>query len=134
MHSIHADHVIDYTKEDFTQSGLRYDVILAANGYRPISDYRRALNPSGTYVMTGGATAQMFEAMLLGPLLSATGNKKLGNIMAKPDQEDLTFVKELLEAGKVKSLIDRCYPLSEVPEAIRYLETGHAQGKVVITV
>lgn len=134
MHSIHADHVIDYTKEDFTQNGLRYDVILAANGYRPISDYRRALNPGGTYVMTGGATAQMFEAMLLGPLLSATGNKKLGNIMAKPDQEDLTFVKELLEAGKVKPLIDRCYPLSEVPEAIRYLETGHAQGKVVITV
>jgi NADPH:quinone reductase-like Zn-dependent oxidoreductase len=134
MYSIGADHVIDYTKEDFTQNGQQYDFILAANGYRPFSDYRRTLNPGGTYVMTGGATAQMFEAMLLGPLASVTGNKKMGNVMAKPDQEDLTFMKELLEAGKVKPLIDRCYPLSEVADAIRYLEAGHAQGKVVITV
>ncbi len=134
MRSIGADHVIDYTKEDFTQNGQRYDFILAANGYRPISDYKRALSPEGTYVMTGGAMAQMFEAILLGPLVSMTGNKKMGNVMAKPDKEHLTFMKGLLEAGKVKPVIDRCYPLSEVAEAIRYLEAGHAQGKVVITV
>jgi NADPH:quinone reductase-like Zn-dependent oxidoreductase len=134
MRSIGADYVIDYTQEDFTKNGQQYDFILAANGYRPFSDYKRALNPGGTYVMTGGATAQMFEAMLLGPLTSIRGNKKMGNVMAKPDQEDLTFMKELLEAGKVKSVIDRCYPLSEVAEAIRYLEAGLAQGKVVITV
>jgi NADPH:quinone reductase-like Zn-dependent oxidoreductase len=134
MRSIGADHVIDYSKADFTQNGQRYDFILAANGYRPISAYKRALNPGGTYVMSGGATAQMFEAMLLGPLVSMTGDKKMGNLLAKPDKENLTFVSELLQAGKVKPLIDRCYPLSEVAEAIRYVEAGHAQGKVVITV
>lgn len=134
MESINADHVIDYTKEDFAQKGEQYDFILAANGYRPFSDYKRALNPRGTYVMTGGATAQMFEAMLFGPLVSVTGNKKMGNVMSKPDQDSLILIKELLEAGKVKPVIDRCYPLSEVAEAIRYLEAGHAQGKVVITV
>lgn len=134
MHSIGADHVIDYTQDDFTRNGRQYDFILAANGYRPISDYRRALSHEGTYVMTGGTTAQMFEAMLLGPLASVTSNKRMGNVMAKPDKQDLALIKELLEAGKVKPVIDRCYPLSEVAEAIRYLEAGHAQGKVVITV
>lgn len=133
MHAINADHVIDYSKEDFTQNGQQYDFILAANGYRPLSAYKRALSPDGVYVMTGGATAQMFEAMLLGPLVSMTGNRKMGNVMAKPDNESLAFLKDLLEAGKVKPVIDRCYPLGEVAEAIRYLETGHAQGKVVIT-
>lgn len=133
MHAINADHVIDYSKEDFTQNRQQYDFILAANGYRPLSAYKRALSPDGVYVMTGGATAQMFEAMLLGPLVSMTGNRKMGNVMAKPDNESLAFLKDLLEAGKVKPVIDRCYPLGEVAEAIRYLETGHAQGKVVIT-
>jgi NADPH:quinone reductase-like Zn-dependent oxidoreductase len=134
MQSIGADYVIDYSKEDFTQNGQQYDFILAANGYRPFSDYKRVLNPGGTYVMSGGATAQMFEAMLMGPLASMTGDKKMGNVMAKPNKADLAFMKELLEAGKVKPLIDRAYPLSEAAEAIRYLEAGHAQGKVVITV
>jgi NADPH:quinone reductase-like Zn-dependent oxidoreductase len=134
MRSIGADHVIDYTQDDFTKNGQQYDFILAANGYRPISAYKRALSPEGTYVMTGGATAQMFEAILLGPLVSITGNQKMGNVMTKPDQKKLTFMKQLLEEGKVKPVIDRCYPLSEVAEAIRYLEAGHAQGKVVITV
>ncbi len=134
MRSIGADHVIDYTQEDFTQNGQQYDLILAANGYHPLSAYQRALSPDGTYVMTGGAMAQMFEAMLLGPLVSMTGNKKMGNLLAKPDKANLGFIKELLEAGKVKPVIDRCYPLSEVAEAIRYVEAGHAQGKVVITV
>jgi len=132
--SIGADHVIDYTQEDFTKNGQRYDLILAANGYHPISAYKRALSPKGMYVMTGGSGAQMFQAMLLGPLISMTGSKKMGNLLAKPNQKDLVFVKELLEASKVVPVIDRLYTLSEVPEAIRYLEEGHAKGKVVITV
>ena len=134
MRSIGADHVIDYTQEDFTQNGQRYDLILAANGYRSISDYKRALTPTGTYVMSGGSNKQMFQAMLLGPLHSKTGGKKMGNVLAKPNTEDLALIAELLAAGKVVPVIDRSYPLGEVAEAIRYLEKGHARGKVVITV
>ncbi|MDQ3566239.1 MAG: NAD(P)-dependent alcohol dehydrogenase [Pseudomonadota bacterium] len=134
VRSIGADHVIDYTQEDFTRNGQRYDLILAVNGYRPISDYKRALNAKGIYVMVGGSTAQIFQALLLGPWMSMTGSKKMGALSAKPDQEDLVFVKELVEAGKVMPVIDRRYPLSEVGEALRYLEEGHAGGKVVITV
>ena len=134
VRSIGADHVIDYTQEDFTQNGHRYDLILAANGYHPISDYRRVLTPNGTYVMTGGSMDQMTEAMFQGSWISMTGSQKMGNLLAKPNNADLAFMKELLEAGKVKPVIDRTYPLSETVEAIRYLEEGHAQGKVVITV
>lgn len=134
VRSLGADHVIDYTKEDFTRNGQRYDLIFAANGNTSIFDYKRALSPNGRYVMTGGATAQMFQAMLLGPWLSMTGQQKLGNILARPSQKDLVFLKELLEAGKVKPVMDKSYPLSKVPEAIRYLEEGHARGKVVITI
>jgi NADPH:quinone reductase-like Zn-dependent oxidoreductase len=134
VRSLGADHVIDYTQEDFTQNGQRYDLILAANGYHPISAYKRALTPQGIYVMAGGSGAQMFQALLLGPLMSITGGKKMRTVSAKPDQEDLTFIKELLEAGKVAPVIDRRYSLSEVADAIRYLEAGHARGKVVITV
>ncbi len=134
VRALGADHVIDYTQEDFTRNGQRYDLILAVNGYRPISDYKRALNAKGIYVMVGGSTAQIFQALLLGPWMSMTGSKKMGALSAKPDQEDLVFVKELVEAGKVMPVIDRRYPLSEVGEALRYLEEGHAGGKVVITV
>ncbi|MNI30550.1 alcohol dehydrogenase [compost metagenome] len=133
VRSLGADHVIDYTKEDFTQNGQKYDLIIAANGYHPISDYKRALTPKGTYVMTGGSMAQMFQAILLGPWISMTGSKKMGNLMTKPNKKDLSFMKELLEAGKVVPVIDRCYPLSEAAEALRYLEKGHARGKIVIT-
>ena len=131
--SIGADQVIDYTQDDFTKSGQRYDLILAANGYHSIWDYKRALSPKGIYVMVGGSMAQMYQAMFLGPLISKTGSKKMGFLLQKSNQEDLVFMRELLEAGKVVSVIDRRYPLSEVPEAIRYLEEGHARGKVVIT-
>ena len=134
VRSIGADQVIDYTQEDFTQNGQHYDLILAANGYHPISAYQRALSQEGMYVMTGGSMAQMFQAMLLGPWLSRNGSQKMGNLLAKPNQKDLVFVKELLEVGKVVPVIERRYPLREVPEAIRYLEAGDAQGKVVITV
>lgn len=133
VRSIGADHVIDYTQEDFTQNGQRYDLIIGANGYHPISDYKRALGSKGIYVMTGGSTAQVLEAMLLGPLMSKPGGKRMGNLAMKPNTGDLLCVKELLEAGKVTPVIDKRYSLSEVPEAIRYLEDGHARGKVVIT-
>ena len=134
VRSLGADHVIDYTQEDFTQNGRRYDLILAVNGYHPISAYKRALSPKGIYVMVGGSAAQGFQAVLLGPWMSMTGGKKMGALTIKPNQKDLASVKELLEAGKVVPVIDRRYPLSEVPEAIRYLEGGHAKGKVVIAV
>ena len=134
VRSIGADEVIDYTREDFAKSGRHYDLILAAAGYRSIFDYKRALSPSGVYVVTGGSMAQIFEPMLLGPWVSMTGGKKMGNLSAKPSQEDLAFVKELFEAGKVVSVIDGRYPLSEVAEALRYYGEGHSRGKVVITV
>ncbi len=134
VRSMGADQVIDYTREDFTHNGQRYDLILAANGYHPISAYRRALRPKGIYVMTGGSTAQMFQAMLLGPLISMTGRKKMRNGGGGPNTKDLVFMKELLKAGKVIPVIERRYPLGETAEALRYLEDGHARGKVVITV
>jgi NADPH:quinone reductase-like Zn-dependent oxidoreductase len=134
VRSIGADQVIDYTQEDFTKSGQRYDLILAVNGYHTIFDYKRALSPKGIYVMVGGSMAQMFQAMLLGPWISMMGSKKMGILSAKANKKDLAFMKELLEAGKVVPVIDRRYPLSEVADALRYLEEGHAQGKVVITV
>ena len=132
--SIGADHVIDYTQEDFTHNGQQYDLILAANGYHPISAYKRALTPQGVYVMAGGSPAQMFQAMLLGSWMSTKGGKKMGGVSAKANQKDLVIIKELLESGKVVPVIDKRYPLSEVPEALRYLGTGHARGKIVITV
>jgi len=132
--SIGADHVIDYTREDFTQSGQRYDLILAANAYHSIFDYRRALSQDGIYVMAGGGGVQILQTMLLGPLLSLIGSKKMRFFIANMNKKDLIFLKDLLEAGKVVPVIDRRYPLSDVAEALRYLEEGHAQGKVVITV
>ena len=134
VRSIGADHVIDYTKEDFTQNGQHYDLILAVAGNRSVFEYKRSLSPKGIYVMIGGSsTTLMFSSMLLGPLISTFGSQKMGFMMAKINQNDMVFIKELLEAEKVTPVIDRSYTLSEVPEAIRYLEEGHAQGKVVIT-
>ena len=133
LRSIGADFCLDYTKEYFTKKTQRYDLILAVNGYQPISDYKRALSPNGIYVMVGGSGAQLTEAIVLGPLISMTGSKKMGSILQRQNQSDLVFMKELIEAGKVKPVIDRSFKLSEVPEAFRYFEKGHAQGKVVIT-
>lgn len=133
VRSIGADHVIDYTKEDFTRKGERYDLIVAANGNRSILDYRRTLTPTGRYVMIGGSGTQMTQAIFLGPLISIISKKKMGNLMASANQNDLVFIKELLEAGKIKPVIDKRYALSQVPDAMRYLEEGHAMGKIVIT-
>jgi NADPH:quinone reductase-like Zn-dependent oxidoreductase len=136
VRSIGADHVIDYTQEDFTQNGQHYDLIYDAVGNRSVSDYKRALNPNGTCVIAGFQNlSRLFEHMVLGPLRSKTGNKKVGLMgIAKMNQKDLVYVKELLEAGKVVPVIERRYPLRETAQAIRYLEEGHARGKVVITV
>jgi NADPH:quinone reductase-like Zn-dependent oxidoreductase len=134
LRSIGADHVIDYTQEDFTKSGQGYDLILDVVAYRSIFSYKRALSPKGVYVFVGGSTATILQAVFLGPLISMMGSKKMGLVMWKPNnQEDLTILERLFDAGKVKPVIDRRYPLSEVPEAMRYLEDGHALGKIVIT-
>jgi NADPH:quinone reductase-like Zn-dependent oxidoreductase len=133
VRSLGADHVIDYTREDFTQNGQRYDLILATKGYRSIFTYKRALSPGGIYVMTGGSWAQIFQALLIGPWISIFGSRKLGALIVKPNR-DLVFMKELIEAGKVKPVIDKRYPLHETAEAFRYYGEGHARGKVVIFV
>jgi len=131
--SLGADHVIDYTKEDFIKSGKQYDLILAANGYHSLAEYQRALTANGKYVMTGGTTAQMFEVLLFGRMKSK-GNQKMGNILAKPSQKDLEFVAGLLADGKVKPVIAKRFALAHTADAIRYVEEGHAQGKVVVTI
>jgi len=133
MRSIGADHVIDYTQEDFTKTGQRYDWILDFAGYHSIVDYNRALSSKGIYVMVGGSAATLLQTLFLGPLISMATSKKIGILAHKPNK-DLAFMKELFEAGKVKPVIDKRYPLSEVPEALRYFGKGHNRGKVVITV
>ncbi len=132
LRSIGADHVIDYTQEDFTKNGQHYDLILDVMVHRWIFDYKRALSPEGICVLVGGSMTRVFLNIPLGMLM--TGKKKIGLGAWKPNKkEDLDYLKELFEAGKVKPVIDRRYPLSEVPDAFRYLEEGHARGKLVIT-
>jgi NADPH:quinone reductase-like Zn-dependent oxidoreductase len=130
---IGADHVLDYTREDFARNGLQYDLIIATAGFRSLYDYKRALKPGGRYVATGGSTAQVFQPMLLGPWLSRDG-VKMSNLSMKPNKQDLTFIKELIEAGEVTPVIDKIFSLSELPEAFDYYAQGHSQGKVVITI
>jgi len=132
VRTIGADHVIDYTKDDFATQRQRYDLILATNGDRSIWDYRRALTADGCYAMTGGSNRQLTEALLFGPLLSI-GRQQFGNVLVKPNQGDLLVLKELCESGTVRPVIDRRFPLSEVSSAVRYVEDGHARGKVVVT-
>jgi NADPH:quinone reductase-like Zn-dependent oxidoreductase len=137
--SIGADHVIDYTQVACTRNGQRYDLILAVNGYHPISAYRRTLRPTGRYVLVGASKTHIYkallQALLLGPVISRTGKQKMGFMgIAKINQKDLVYVKELLEVGKVAPVTERRYPLAETAEALRYLEEGHARGKVVINV
>jgi NADPH:quinone reductase-like Zn-dependent oxidoreductase len=134
VRSIGADFFVDYSKEDFSQKKQCYDLILGVNGHQPISAYKRALSPNGNFVHVGGSGAQMFQAMVQGPWISMTTSKKISSFLQRQNQDDLVYMKELLEAGKVKPIIDRCYKLSEVQKAFRYFEQGHSQGKVVITV
>jgi NADPH:quinone reductase-like Zn-dependent oxidoreductase len=133
--SLGADHVIDYTQEDFTKGGRRYDLIYAVNGYHPMLAYRRALSSNGICIVAGGTISQVLQAILLGPILSLAGGKKVRfQGIATTPKEDLLVIKELLETGKVMPIIDKSYPLSETAEAIRYLVEEHAKGKVVIVV
>ena len=138
VRSLGADHVIDYTQADFTQSGQKYDLVFQLAGTSSPSDLRRSLTSEGTLVLSSGDSDgrwigpvdRLVKAAVLSPFVS----QKLGSFLAKPNRDDLQFLKELIEAGKLMPVIDRTYPLSEVPEAIRYLEEGHARGKVVIAV
>jgi NADPH:quinone reductase-like Zn-dependent oxidoreductase len=134
LKSLGADHVIDYTKEDFTRNGHQYDLIMDVVGYRSIADYTRALSPKGTYVMIGGSTALIFKVMFLAPWISMTERKKLGILIHKPNNQDQNAIKELYEAGKVVPIIDRSYPLSDVAKGLQYLGEGHAKGKIIIRV
>jgi len=135
LRSIGADHVIDYAQEDFTRNGRRYDLILDVVASRSVFNCKRALDREGICLLVGGSMARVLQAVLLGPWDSMTGSKKVGLGMWKPNKiEDLAFLQERFEAGEVLPVIDRRYPLSEVPDAMRYLEEGHAQGKVVISV
>jgi NADPH:quinone reductase-like Zn-dependent oxidoreductase len=135
VRAIGADHAIDYTREDFTRQGQQYDLILGANGQRSLREYKGVLRPRGIYVCTGGNLRQIFAALILGPLLSRRGGPQLRSMgVAKPNQKDLLVMQELLATGKVVPVIDRCYSLHEVPDALRYLGEGHAKGKVVITI
>jgi NADPH:quinone reductase-like Zn-dependent oxidoreductase len=130
VQSIGADHVIDYTQEDFTRSGKRYDLILDNVGNRAFSDYRRALAPGGTHLPNTGHGGMQY--VIKAYVLSALMRQHASPWLSVPNSEDLIYIKELIEAGKVKPVIDRTYPISETREAFRYLVEEHARGKVVI--
>lgn len=132
LRSIGTDHVIDYNKEDFTRNGQRYDLIIDVHISRSITSHLRALNRGGAYCVIGGSQPLFFQHMFLGFGISMFGNKKLGAVGAKPN-EDLAFLLELFEAGKVVPIVDRTYPLSDVADAFRYFGEGHVKGKIVIT-
>ncbi|UCE37494.1 MAG: NAD(P)-dependent alcohol dehydrogenase [Thermoplasmata archaeon] len=134
LHSIGADHVMDYTKEDYTKTGKTYNLILDVVAGRKVKDYERALSDYGNFVIVGGSRATIFKVIFLGPIVTRKSNKKMGlNDWSSDKNEDMRFLMELFEAGKVKPVIDKHYPLREVPEAYRYLEEGHVKGKLVIT-
>jgi NADPH:quinone reductase-like Zn-dependent oxidoreductase len=135
LRSIGADHVIDYKQEDFAKSGQQYDMIIDTVARRSMFTYRRTLKPDGVFIMLGGSRSSMLQAFLLAPLISRIGDKWLGiNWFSKPyNNEDMDYLAELYETGKVVPVIDRQIPLSEVPEALRYLEEGLILGKVVVT-
>lgn len=133
LRSLGAEHVIDYTQEDFTKNGKRYDLILDVKTTRSIFDCARALSPNGTYVTVGGSMSRLLQALLLGPWISMTQNKKIRLLSLKPNK-GLAHMNGLFEAGKVAPVIDGPYPLSEVPTAFRHFMEGRHKGKVVITV
>lgn len=134
VRSIGADEVIDYTEVNYANTGERYDLILDVGAHQSMLATRRALAPGGRYVLVGGALGPMLGTMALGPLLSRLGNERMAVLMAEPNRADLEAVGDLLESADVVPVIDRCYPLEEVPNAVAYLESGGATGKIVITV
>jgi len=134
VRSLGAVHVIDYTKEDFTDLEKKFDLIIAMGGYRQLKDYALALLENGTFVWAGGDLKGLFETMLFGPGIGRKEKKRFTNLSHKPNQSDLKYLAELMETGKVGSVIDRSFPLNETAEAFRHYKAGHMQGKVVIDV
>lgn len=133
LRSIGADHVIDYKREDFTMGDQRYDLVLGVVSNRSIYAYRRALNPEGTYVYVGGTTKAIFQSLILGPIISRRGTQRMGIVLGQPNRrEDMEYLADLFNDGKVKPVIDKIFALKDTPEAMRYLEDGHALGKLII--
>lgn len=130
--SLGAERVFDYTKEDFAESGENCDLILAIRGYRSMEDYSRALVPGGTYVMVGGSWAQIFQSVARGPRVLAAAGKRFGRFTYAPKSKDLMFMKEVIEAGQVKPVIDSVYAMRDIAEAFRHFSEGHVRGRVVI--
>ncbi|MFS0671645.1 NAD(P)-dependent alcohol dehydrogenase [Ornithinibacillus sp. 179-J 7C1 HS] len=131
---IGVDHIIDYKKDNLANLNQLYDVIVGVNGSQTISTYKHILKPNGIFVHVGGSSSQMYKTMFIGSWVSLFGKKKFVNFMQKPSKKDLVFLKEIIEAGKVKPVIDSSYPLCEVSKALKYFEEGHSRGKVVITI
>lgn len=131
MRSLGADHVIDYTQENYTKNGQTYDLIIDFSAYHSFFDYKRALKANGTFLMVGGSSGLANKCLFLGAFISMTSSKKMGLLLHKPNK-GLAKMKELIEGGKVKPVIDRCYPLSETADAFRYFATGIVQGKLII--
>jgi NADPH:quinone reductase-like Zn-dependent oxidoreductase len=134
LRSLGADHVIDYTRQDFTKTGKQYDLILDLIAHRSVFAYRRTLKPGGTYFFVGGSVGTLFQVLLLGPWIKRMTGKNIRILAVPQNNKDLMGITELCEAGKIVPVIDRTYPLSQVPEALRYVTEGRAKGKVVITV
>ncbi|NER80853.1 MAG: NAD(P)-dependent alcohol dehydrogenase, partial [Leptolyngbya sp. SIO1D8] len=134
LRAIGADHVIDYTQVNVTPTGQQYDLIIDAAAYRSFWAYLPALRPEGTYVVVGGAMAPFFQAMLLGPWMAKFSHRHVQCLAMKPNQDDLTTVRDLLVAGTIAPFIDQTYQLSEVPAAIRYLEQRQVQGKIAVLI
>ncbi|RUL49004.1 NAD(P)-dependent alcohol dehydrogenase [Lysinibacillus antri] len=132
--SLGADHVIDYKMENFQNLEQTYDLIVGVNGSQSIATYKRKLKDNGAFIHVGGANRQMYQTMMRGPWLSIFGKKKFITFLQRHNQKDLVCLKELIEEGKVRPVIDRSYALSEISEAFRYFEKGHSKGKVVITI
>lgn len=133
MQQLKADHIINYKTESFTEKGDRYDLILAINGNYSLSDYKKALTSHGTVVIVGGSISQLLKSMLFGKLLFL-GSKKLMNLSAKSSTTDLLRILKLIESGDATPIIDRRYPLDQTAEAVKYIQKGHAQGKVIINI
>jgi len=134
LRSLGVDHVMDYKREDFTKSGKRFDLILDLIAHRSAFAYARALNENGTYFFTGGSLGTLFQILILGPLINRRTGKNVQMLIVPQNRDDLVAVTELIEAGKVRPMIDKSYTFDKIPEAMRYVKDGHAKGKVVITV
>lgn len=134
LRDLGVERCLDYTRHDFTTEVMKYDLILGVNGNRNLGDYRRALTEDGAYVMVGGGNRQLFQALLLGPWVSLFSRRKCLALSAKTNGSDLALIRDWVEQGKVRPIIDRRFPLDQTGEALRHLEAGHAKGKVVIEV